>query len=359
MKPTQTRPLSALLLAALIGLLVAACGTMAPAPPRAAAQSAAPLPSWPSPPAETRIRYLRSVTGPQDWGIEKSMFRRLIDTLTGAGNEHFVRPTGVAEHQGVLYVADPGARALWILDAAQNRVQKVERVGEGELQQDLASPVAVAVRPDGAVFLADSRLKTVFLLDREGKLIGVAAQGLERPAGLAYDPASRRLYVADSVGQRIVVFGPDAAVIRSWGQAGSGDGEFNRPTHLALDPAGTLLVSDALNFRVQAFGAEGRFLWKFGHHGDGAGDLAAPKGVAADSEGHVFVVDALFDAVQIFDRDGRFLLGFGGRGALPGQFWLPGGMFINPLNEIYVADAYNKRIQVFLGGPDAARERQR
>jgi DNA-binding beta-propeller fold protein YncE len=348
---TRIRPLAALLLAAFLELTFTGCAGLRSS--EIAAQTAAPLPSWPGSPAQARVRYVRSIATPRDWGISKSMFRRLFDVLTGSGSEHFVRPTGVAEREGVLYIADPGAHALWILDAVQNKMLKVDRVGKTEL----VSPVAVAVRPDGAVYLADSRLKTVFLLDRAGKLLGVAAQsGLERPAGLAYDPASGRLYVADSAGQKIVVFGSDATPIRSWGQVGSSDGEFNYPTHLALDPTGALLVSDALNFRVQAFDADGRFLWKFGRHGDGSGDIASPKGIAADHEGHVFVVDALFDAVQIFERDGSYLLGFGERGSQPGQFWLPGGLFINSRNEVYVADVYNQRIQVFLTGPAATTE---
>ena len=350
MKPTPFSALFAYGLAILVSLAsLAGCGTTAPVK-GAHQETTAKSPSWPNPPAPARIRYLRSITGAQEWGIEKSLFRRMIDAILGSGNEHFVRPAAVAEFQRVLYVADIGAQALWILDAERKQMQKVQRIGD----EVLLSPVAVAVRPDGAVYLADSRLKTVFLLDRDGKLINIAArQSLERPAGLAYDPARQRLYVADSAGHKIVVFAPDATVIRSWGHAGTHDGEFNYPTHLALDPVGTLLVTDALNFRVQAFDADGRFLWKFGHHGDGSGDVASPKGVAFDRDGNVFLVDALFDAVQIFDHDGHLLLGFGGHGTEPGQFWLPGGIFINPRNELYVADAYNRRIQVLMVVPDS------
>ena len=347
----------ALVLTFMLGLLLLGSCATASAPITVTPATASGTPSWPSPPAEARVRYLRSVSNGKDWGIKKSFIRRLIDTIFGSGKEHFVRPSGVAEHQGVLYVADPGAQALWILDAGQNRVEKVQRIGE----EDLLTPVAVAVRNDGAVFLADSRLKKVFLLDRAGKFIGIAAQqGLERPAGLAYDDVGQRLYVADSVRDKIIVFAPDGSVIRSWGEPGSHDGGFNHPTHLALDQAGTLLVSDALNFRVQAFDADGHFLWKFGHHGDGSGDIASPKGVAADRDGHVFVVDALFDTVQIFDHVGNYLLGFGGQGFQPGQLWLPGGLYINSRNEIYVADTYNQRIQVLVAVPDAtAKENSR
>lgn len=325
----------------------AACGARPPAVPPTPPEPVV----WPKPPAEPRVRYVRSLSGPGDAGIEKSFLRHLAATLFGGTAEHLIRPTGVAEAEGVLYVADPGAQALWIFDPANQRFSKVDRVG----RTALASPVAVAVGPHGGVFVADSWLKKVFLVDRRGNLLRtVAEDGLERPAGIAYDQTAARLYVADSAGHRITAYSLDGTRLFGWGSRGSGDGEFNHPTHLALDRFGRLLATDALNFRVQAFDREGRFLWKMGRHGDGSGDLAAPKGVAADSWGHLYVVDALFDATQIFDQNGVLLLSLGERGVGPGQFWLPGGIFVSGNNRIYVADSYNQRVQVFdfLGAPD-------
>src|SRR5574341_131958 len=144
-------------IAALALLLVAgACGVRTPTP---AAPLAAPL-VWPNPPAEARIRYVRSVSGPKDAGIQKSFFGRLADT----------------------------------------------------------------------VFVADSWVKKVFQVNREGKLLRVAAEtGLERPAAVAYDEGSGRLYVADSAGHRVAAYGPDGALLLSWGKRGIEDGEFNHP----------------------------------------------------------------------------------------------------------------------------------
>jgi len=333
------------LLAITLALFAAGCGSQPVAtPPDVSAGSLV----WPSPPATPRIRYIRSFAGPRDLGIVKSFFRRVVEALSGTTDEHFIRPTGIAERNGMFYVADPGAQTLWIFDLSRHRFTAVKEAGK----TSLVSPVAVAARSDGAVFVADSWLKEIFLLGPEGKLLQtVATSGLERPAALAYDDATARLYVADSVAHRIIVY-RDGKRVLSWGKRGSGDGEFNYPTHLALDRSGTLLVTDELNFRIQAFDLDGKFLWKMGRHGDGSGDLAAPKGVATDSQGHVYVVDALFDAVQIFDHHGSLLLAFGDRGSGRGQFWLPGGIFISPQNRIYVADAYNQRVQVFdfLGG---------
>lgn len=309
-----------------------------------AASSPAAVLAWPPPPAEPAVRYVRTVAGPTDWGITTSLFGQIVDTLVGKQADHFVRPTGAAERGGVLYVADPGAPALWILDAPQNRASRVDRIGDTQL----VSPIAVALGPEDTVFVADTVLKKVFRLERTGSLLEVAAAGeLARPAGLAYDPERRELYVADSAAHCVAVFGTGGKLLRKFGARGAGDGEFNGPTHVAFDRAGVLLVTDALNYRLQAFDRDGRFLWKIGRQGDGSGDFAAPKGVASDAAGHLYVVDALFDTVQVFDTRGVLLFSFGERGIREGQLWLPGGIFINPRDEIYVADAYNRRIQVF------------
>jgi len=319
------------------------------APERAALSGNTPVnaPVWPPPPAAARVRYIGAVSGPRDLGIAKPLLRQMLDALTGGSDDRFVRPTGVAEHDGVLYVADPGAPALWILDPGRDRFVKVTAAGDAPL----VSPVAVAPRQDGAVFVADSGLKAVLLVAVDGSLLRVAAKtGLERPAALAYDPATERLYVVDSARHQVAVYDQGGGVLDRWGHAGSQDGEFNFPTHIAWGEAGTLLVTDALNFRIQAFDSNGRFLWKFGRHGDGSGDFAAPKGVGSDRAGNVLVVDALFDAVQIFARDGSLLLAFGATGSGAGQFWLPAGLFIGARDRIYVADAHNHRVQVFQGG---------
>ncbi|MGB3550033.1 MAG: 6-bladed beta-propeller [Candidatus Binatus sp.] len=299
---------------------------------------------WPLPPNPARIRYVRSISVPGDVGIKRGFFGTILDAVTRRPQERFIRPTGVAESDGAIYVADPGAPALWIFDP-QNQASVAVRELGGEA---LLSPVAVTPERDGRAFVADSLINKVFLVDRSGKMVStIADSGLKRPVALAWDNAGGRLYVADAVGQQVVVYGSAGQRLLSWGSRGSGDGEFNFPAYIALSRSGEVLVTDALNYRVQAFDQNGKFLWKMGRQGDGSGDFAAPKGVATDSEGHLYVVDALFDGVQIFDREGTLLLGFGSNGRLAGEFSLPTGAFIDARDRIYVADSYNQRVQVF------------
>ncbi len=328
----------------MVTLLLSACADPALRSDSDAA-TATPL-VWPKPPAQERIRYLKSVGSPQDWGINRSFLRRLIDAISGGGEERFVRPSAVAERAGVLYVADPGAQAVWILDAPRGQYSKITQINE----QLLISPVALALGSGSTLFVADTGLKKIFLLDRDGtQLRTIATQGLERPAGIAWDESAQKLFALDSLRHRISVFDAAGNLLGHLGDSGNLNGQFNHPTHLALDANAALLVTDALNFRVQALDQKGNFLWKFGKVGNGAGDFAAPKGIAADSEGHVYVVDAMFDAVQIFDQQGQLLLAFGEHGAQRGQFALPTGIYISAQDRVYVADAYNRRIQIFLG----------
>lgn len=299
---------------------------------------------WPQSPQQARIRFVKAVRRPEDMGIESSFWQQLWGVLVGRQEEWFIRPTGVAVNGQTILVTDAGGQALWALDPQAKQFRKLQSAGT----QGLISPVAVTLGAGERSYLVDSYLREIVIYDRKQNPVGaISAPTLQRPAGLAYDSARSRLYVADSAAHRVWIFAGDGRPIGEIGRRGDGDGEFNFPTHVAVDRHGNLYVADALNFRLQMFDSEGRFTGKFGRHGDSSGTFASPKGVAVDSEDHIYVVDALFDAVQIFDRAGQYLLTFGERGIGPGQFWLPGGIFIDDRDQIYVADTYNQRVQIF------------
>jgi DNA-binding beta-propeller fold protein YncE len=57
--------------------------------------------------------------------------------------------------------------------------------------------------------------------------------------------------VADTDNDRIVLFNKQGKFLFSFGESGSGPGQFNRPVGLSLGRAGRLFVADSGNNRIQ------------------------------------------------------------------------------------------------------------
>lgn len=331
-------------LAVALALLLAACVSRAPV-----VGEAEPL-VWPEPPDRPRVAFVGAIARPEDAGIAKGILGHLADFFLGAADIRLVRPMAVVASEGVIFVADPGAKGVHRFDRARGRYGLVA------LDRGLAlpSPVGLALGAGGEVYVADSALAALFVI-RPGATFAerIPHPPLGQPTGIAYDAATRRLLVTDTREHCVKVLGPDGALLATWGARGVGDAQFNFPTHVWRDRAGRILVTDSLNHRIQVLDGQGRFLGRFGQAGDAPGDFMRQKGVATDSFGHVYIVDALLGAVQVFAPGGQLLLVVGEMGQGRGEFWLPGGIFIAPDDTIYVADAFNRRIQVFryVGGP--------
>jgi sugar lactone lactonase YvrE len=305
---------------------------------------------WPEPPDPARIEYVGALREPADLGRRLGWLERVKAVLFGTEPMPMLRPIAVAKNErGVLVVADPSIPAVHRFDLEGREYRKL---GE-DLDPPLLFPVGVAIDEAGRIYVADSRAGSIRVLDAQGRALASMGQDqLQRPAGLALTPDQQHLYVVDVVACRVLVFDRDGRLVHRFGRRGSGPGEFNAPTFVAVGLDGTVSVADSLNFRVQRFQADGTHLGSFGRAGDATGHFSRPKGVGTDSEGRLYVADAGFENVQIFSPDGRLLLPFGGPGTGPGEFVLPGGVFLDRSNTIWVADSFNQRVQVFrlLGG---------
>lgn len=300
---------------------------------------------WPGPPEKPRISYLWNVSLLS--GSEGSRASRLLagedDATDPRTSERLLRPYSIfVDEQGVLYITDPGAYRITIIDPKSNDSRNILDAGK----QEFLSPIGV-VAFQGKVYVSDSLLNKVFIFDAEGRLAGEFQGEFKRPTSLALDRTRGRIYVSDTLAHVIYQYEPEGRRLGTLGRNGSEAGEFNFPTHIWVDRTGSLYVTDAMNFRIQIFSPDGLYEGSIGMLGDAYGDLEKPKGVAVDSDGNVYVVDAIKDMVKIFSRDGKLLLFFGQQGRDFGQFWLPSGIFIDERDQIYVADTYNSRIQVF------------
>jgi DNA-binding beta-propeller fold protein YncE len=318
-------------------LLLGACATTSPEPLTEPGQTQNIV--WPTAPEPARIEFVTKFSNAEDLGHQKSFSQKIGSLLTGSDDRRMTRPYAIAVNANLIAVADPGSATVHLFDKKRKSYRQLLKAGK----HHFVSPIGVALG-DNRLYVADSDLNTIFVLDRRFRLV-LTIEGFQRPTSLAFDPNHKRLYVADTLAHEIHVLSHDGERLFKFGKNGEHDGQFNYPSHIAF-VEDRLFVNDTMNFRVQIFSPDGQHLSTFGEHGNGPGFLAQPKGISADSEGHVYVVDAFADHVQIFDQTGQFLLRFGQSGDGPGAFRIPSGLAIWN-NKIYVADSYNHRVQVF------------
>ncbi|MEZ0397230.1 MAG: flippase activity-associated protein Agl23 [Anaerolineales bacterium] len=179
---------------------------------------------------------------------------------------------------------------------------------------------------------------------------GSAAGQFLGPRAIAVAPDGS-LYVADSRNHRIQHLSPEGEVLHVWGGPGSGPGQFNEPWGVAVSPDGRYVyVCDTWNHRVQQFTASGRFLraWGFFGTGESPQALYGPRGVAVDSSGRVYVADTGNKRILVFDAGGNYLTQIGSPGFAPGQFDEPVGVAVGADGLVYVSDTWNRRLQVFV-----------
>ena len=96
--------------------------------------------------------------------------------------------------------------------------------------------------------------------------------------------------------------------IRHFGSTGSGEGQFQHPTGVAIHPNGMIAVADTGNDRIVLLRHDGqRLAWlkTVGSSGKGPGQFSAPAGVAYDSHGNLYIADTGNNRIQVMDRKGR------------------------------------------------------
>lgn len=317
-----------------------------------ALQRSAPL--WPDLPEVPRYRYAGQLLGEKNFSEsetdEPGAFTKALRWLVGLGSSDnhdqrsLVRPQSGMVAGSRTYVTDVGRGAVFVFDSSVAELQIWTLADKGV---EFVSPIGITEGPGQTVLVTDSELKRVVRLSSEGAPLGSFGTGvLSRPTGIVRDAVAGRVYVVDTHAHDIKVFDDSGKLLRTIGNRGIGEGEFNSPTHIALDQD-RLYISDTLNARIQVLSLQGAVVHEIGKRGLYLGNLTRPKGVAVGSDGNIHVIESYYDHMLVFDGQGNFLLPIGGTGNEVGHFYLPAGAWSDDQGRIYVADMYNGRVIIF------------
>ena len=282
-----------------------------------------------------------------------------------------IGPTGLAlDTVGgtqFLYVADQNhGRILKFNLATGTRAAVWGANGDGD--GEFNSPYGIAVDPvSHDLYIAERLNNRISRITNSGTFVmkwGVPGTGpgeFNAPIGVAAD-ASGNVYVTDHSNNRVQKFrvaGGQAQHVLTWGSTGAANGQLNGPYGITLDAAGNLWVADGFNHRLQKFDVNGNFLATIGTQGTGNGQFITPTWVNFDSTGAYYVAETNSDPqnaaapdlanqrIQKFSATGAFLLKWGSYGENGGQFRLPFNIVIDATNNAYVSDYYNTRLQKF------------
>ncbi|MFH0792885.1 MAG: NHL repeat-containing protein, partial [bacterium] len=276
---------------------------------------------------------------------------------SGLGNAQFFTPFHLAfGPQGDLFVAD----------GLNHRIQKFTSdglflmkwgsrgTGNGQFQQ----PYGIAVRGD-SVYVTDSLNRRIQVFDTSGIFDSVlnggsCNWGLLGRGGIALDPQNR-IVVADSGNSRALRLDPfSQEILEVWGRSpgSQGGSDFLAPRGVFRDWLGLTSVVDTGHNQIQTYDPQGRLLAAFGSFGVLPGQFNVPSHAALDPSGRVVIVDKANHRLQVLDSGtgaNPEVIG-SGPGAGPDKFNSPSAVAITPTGRYYIADTLNNRVLVYQTG---------
>jgi sugar lactone lactonase YvrE len=277
-------------------------------------------------------------------------------------------------HDDVVGVSVDSRDRVFLLTRRESRVVVYDRDGrfldswgEGFFS---ARTHGLTVAPDDTLFVVDEGVEVVYRMDAAGMVLqtigtpGVASDTgydgvhldsirrggppFNKPTNVAVAD-SGEFYVSDGYGNaRVHRFAADGTLLQSWGEPGSGPGQFQLVHGIALHQDGSVLVADRENDRIQSFSPDGEYQWEWA-------DVQRPTNMAVDRDGNVFVSELwrrpiepslrlgatvdLPGRVSVFSADGALLARWGTpRRTEPGSFVAPHDLCVDSRGDVYVAE---------------------
>lgn len=192
-----------------------------------------------------------------------------------------------------------GAENVYVADYG-GRVRKYTASGTVLLTITAPSQVRDVVTDSaGNIYAVVYGNNTVRKYTAAGALLGTWT-GFASPRCIAIG-SNGHLYITEyGAVSRVSEYLTDGTLVRQWGSAGSGDGQFDGDIGVATGPDGSVYVTEYLANRIQKFTATGAFVTKWGSSGTGNGQFAGPRGIAVDAADVAYIADTDNNRIQTF-----------------------------------------------------------
>jgi DNA-binding beta-propeller fold protein YncE len=299
-------------------------------------------------------RWRRSATG---WTYAETI-GAVMPRPTSAAVFH--EPRGLAwSADGTLRVADTVHHSVASFSATDELIGTCgKRAAEGSLPGQFNWPRGVAVdHATGNLWIADTNQSKIQVLSASCTNVAqigtgaasTALTGFHWPYSIAIRQSDRIAFVADSQNHRVMSY--DVATrrpIAAYGVKGGGTGRFRSPSGVAVDPAtGHVLVADAGNNRVvELSDTAGSGMTQVRVLNAGL-TLSGPEGVAVDGSGQVAVADSSNNRVVVLDAGGAVV-------ATQGGLDHPASVAFGPDGLLYVSNTYADTVEVYSLGSTPA-----
>jgi sugar lactone lactonase YvrE len=307
-------------------------------------------------------------------------------------------PSGIAAHEGVVYVADTGNERVQMFGVngvfLETLVLSAPPSGsDKELPYKLGEPKDIAVDIEGRIYVRDDDDNSVKVYKPSGEYLRSLPK-TDKPVALS--AAEDGIYVMDEASFAILKYDFDANLAYSFGSKGEGKAQFKSLSGLVVDKAQQVYIGDAKKSLVNAFVVEagkpipllpklaGRASMKWLENipaeveqiaSDGKetfyavskdkkslvtirkGATVGPiklndmqlSAVTVDKTGAVWVLDRKARRCAKLDEAGKVVMSFGSGGSGAGQFSDPSAIAVSSSGMVFVADRSNHNVQIFRG----------
>lgn len=212
-------------------------------------------------------------------------------------------------------------------------------------------PKSIVVDASGAIYLIDSQVPYIDVLDPRGRTI----RGIDVPDDDCGQP-ERYIYLALGPERvvhaitacrtpRVMAIGENGAIARTI-ELQVPDAERACVSGFALDREGRIYITNqCATFMVQIYSPDGALVRAFGKHDTGFENFAFPAGLVVTNNGDLWVVDTIRQVVSRFDQEGKLLTMIGGKGSQPGAFEYPSAVATDGESLLFVLERQGSRYQ--------------